>query len=480
MTVSNTHEEYNKYAQQWETVRDCVEGSPAIKKRARGSNDIDSMYGQPGTKYLPPPNPSDTSTDNKNRYKDYVTRASFSNFVDATKQGLSGMIFRKEPNIELPNDMEYLRNNADGAGLSLNQFLQMGVGEVSETGRWGILTDYPQSEGNYTKAQIEQLNLRANLLSFSAENILNWETKAIGGVTVLSMLVLREYIMVQKDDDIFTKEKVPRYMHYFLDDSGNCIVQIYNKDEKKEGDEVALKDFNGKPIKKILFEFAGTDDNSPSVDKSCLYDIADVNLAHYRNSADFEESSYMVGQPTTVATGLDEHWVKEVLKGKIKMGSRGLLQLPINSNAFLLQANENSQPLIGMDKKELILLKLGARIIQDRKGSNQTAEGEKINFAGQNSKLATIVNNVENAVESSIENAKLFMGSVGDSAIELNRQFYEATLDPQLVTAMIMSLDRKIIAVSDLRSTYRRGGLLSADRKDEDIDAENEMSDPLA
>jgi hypothetical protein len=48
----------------------------------------------------------------------------------------------------------------------------------------------------------------------------------------------------------------------------------------------------------IPFTFVGSVNNDETPDLPPLYDLAVLNVAHYRNSADYEESCYMVGQPT--------------------------------------------------------------------------------------------------------------------------------------------------------------------------------------
>ena len=63
------------------------------------------------------------------------------------------------------------------------------------------------------------------------------------------------------------------------------------------------------PLEKLAnipFIFCGALNNSPDVDKSPVYDIAEVNIAHYRNSADYEESCFIAGQATPVLTGLTQ------------------------------------------------------------------------------------------------------------------------------------------------------------------------------
>ena len=78
-----------------------------------------------------------------------------------------------------------------------------------------------------------------------------------------------------------------------------------------------------------------------------------VNIAHYRNSADFEESCFLTGQPTLFIThSLSmEQWT-EYNPGGIKLGSRAGHVLGDTGSATLLQADANSLVGDAMIKKE--------------------------------------------------------------------------------------------------------------------------------
>ena len=128
-----------------------------------------------------------------------------------------------------------------------------------------------------------------------------------------------------------------------------------------------------------------------------------------------------------------------------------------------------------MTKKELQLIKIGARIIQESSG-NETAEAAKILFGGQNSKLAVIVSNVESAINKCLSWAAEFMGGDGDSVFTLNREFYDKSLDAQQVMALISLSDRGDISQNDVRDALRRASWIN--KENDEIDDENELNGP--
>jgi hypothetical protein len=271
-----------------------------------------------------------------------------------------------------------------------------------------------------------------------------------------------------------------------INDEGIYIQRLYNHEgdllvDSITGDaDIIPRQSTGAAWPFIPFAFVGAMNNDPVPDKSPLYDLAEINIAHYRNSADYEESCFLVGQPTPVLTGLTQSWVKDVLKGQVSLGSRAAIKLPENGNATLLQASPNQMPSEGMDRKEKQMIEIGAKIITDG-GGVETAEAARIRFAGQNSKLSTIVGNIIEAYEKSLEWAVMFAGGDEnfDIKVELNTEFYDSKLDPQLLIAKIQLLDRQVISIADMRNYLRKTGDIDSDRDDQDIDNDMREVNPL-
>lgn len=457
MPASNKHADYSSYQPRWKLVKDCVAGSAVIKKA--------------GTTYLPKPSPDDNSTENTNRYNDYKLRANFVGFTNHTKKGMIGMVFRKETIVGLLEPIEYIKNNANGGGLTLDQMTRDILSDVLESGRYGLLVDYPAADENLTKEQVAELELQANILPYAATDVINWRTIVVGGVKKLSLVVLTEEHETISDDGFTVEAK--EYHRALILENGRYIQRLYDENDNQVGEDIEPRDSSGSPWSEIPFIFVGAQNNDETVDDAPLYDLAEINLAHYRNSADYEESSFQVGQPTPVVAGISTSWAKDVMGGKVALGSMSSILLPEGGSASLLQANPNQMPMEGMKEKEQQMIKIGARVIQDNTGQ-ETAEAARIRFSGQNSELATIVGNIESALLQCLEWVGRFMGAEGDNEITINREFYDANLDAQTVIAMIQLADRGDIAKEDVRTRLRKAGWIEEDRDSDTLDAENE------
>ena len=461
-------------------LRDCDDGANAVKsRRGSASGQIGSM---PGTAYLPPPNADDGSAANKLRYEAYRQRASFVNFVGHTKEGMLGMVFRKDTSLEVDTGIEYIKDNANGEGLSADQLIKLVAADTLLVGRFGLLVDYPQMREGLTAAQTT--GQEAKILTYPAESIINWRCETVNGKQQLSMVVLREPTEKISNDGFEVDEAM--YHRVLLLVDGVYTQRLYDENDELLGTEqggafiadIVPRKGDGSTWNEIPFAFIGSINNDEVVDKAPLYDIAEINIAHYRNSADYEESSFLVGQPTPVFTGLTQSWVDKNMSEGIALGSRAAILLPDGGGADLLQAGDNQMPLKGMEIKEQQMVRIGTRIIQDQ-GGVETAEAAKIRFAGQNSKLGAIIGNVEEAFARCLGWAMEFMGGTQDPEITINREFYEASIDPQLVMAAIQLMDRGVIALPDLRHQLRRSGMLDADRTDDEIDSDAEIVDDV-
>jgi hypothetical protein len=225
--------------------------------------------------------------------------------------------------------------------------------------------------------------------------------------------------------------------------------------------------------------FVGSKNNDSTVDDAPLADIAEVNIAHYRNSADYEESCFITGQPTLfVTTSLSAEQFEESNPDGIKLGSRAGHLLGETGSATLLQPNANSLVLEAMRAKEQQMVAIGARIITDR-GSNETAEGARIRFASENSVLGDIVGNLSQALEKCIAWCGEFMGVTEEPEIEINKEFYDKSVDPQLIMSMVQLMDRQIISDKDIFNRLRAAGIIEGERTLDDVRDELEDMSPV-
>lgn len=474
----------------WKVVRDVIEGNDDLRTAA----------------YLPQLNATDESDANIKRNQAYRARAVWYPATQFTVEGLVGLAFHKDPTHELDKKLEYLTKDADGLGVSLYQQSQATLANVLAVGRHGLFVDWSDAFGHPL------------IKTYHAENIINWRYDVVDGKSTLCLVVLEEE--VDEPDGDFAIKTWKQWREVRLNDQLQVEVKVWRENDvgpqnaenrpkqpvafgtvqALDGTEtpitsVALRS-RGAVLQEIPFTFIGANNNDASIDPSPLYGMAQVNLAHFRNSADYEDSVFFCGQVQPWITGLDERWrdflqnpwytdaqgQKRYTGQKMYIGSRSPLLLPKDAAFGMAQAEPNTLAKEAMEHKEEQLIAIGARMIEATQ-ANKTATGEDNDREATTSVLALCVANVNEAYQRAIVFCARFMDiNVPDDgfpeAYKINQDFVRITMNPQLLAEARTSWQTGIVAKKDVRDFYRKVGMIAAERTDEDIDRDIEEEEP--
>jgi hypothetical protein len=289
MAIDFQHNEYAKSVSDWELVDHISEGDN-VKD------------------YLIELNPSDTGEANKLRNKQYKERAVFYNVAGYTLQGLIGLMFSKFPKVELPLGIDYLLGNANGDGVSLYQQSQKTAREVLQKGRAGLFVSYPKTSAPVSRADMDSGGFQSTIHLVEAEQILNWRVVKRGSQSALSLVVISESVDVVGEDG-YSVECVEQIRELALQENV-FVVREWRKDAKKKEwavyDESIPTDAAGNSWSEIPFVFLGSVANTPEVNSMPLLGLAKINISHYRNSADYEDSVWYSGQSQPWMSGVTQ------------------------------------------------------------------------------------------------------------------------------------------------------------------------------
>lgn len=453
--VSTKHPDLVKKLPEYELINDCIAGSTQVKFRR--------------TKYLPMPGGEllDRDTDEKlyleitGRYQSYLTRAVFYNVAERTLRGMVGQIFSRKPQVDIPADLKPLLPNLDGSGVSFEQQAKAAAGRALSVGRGGLLTDFTRTGGEVTAEQLASGAVRPIIRRYSEAEIINWAYLENGPNKKLCLVVLEEPYLERKE--IFTHVARKRWRVLLINDAGNYEQWMY-ADNNVALVKIEIRGSDGNPLTEIPFEFIGAEKNNADIDYSPLFPICDLNLAHYRNSAELEDSTHIVGQPTPVLTGLTKDWVSTVLGGRVILGNRKAIPLPAGASADLLQPDPNTLAKDGMEHKERQMVALGARLVEQNQ-TQRTATEASQEEASEKSQLATIADNTAQAYERSFVHMQKFTGRTGDVTVALNTEFELQKLSPEERKQLISEWMANAITTDEMRANLRRGGVAYLDDK---------------
>lgn len=486
MPVNSPHSEYTANLEKWNRARAVLGGEDAVKNG--------------GVLYLP--KLSDQDTDD---YESYKARAVFFNATARTVDSFVGMIYRKDPTVEAPDTITELEKDITLQGQSFYDYGKAVVREVIGMGRSGTLIDWSDEEE------------RPYVCNYTAEQIINWRTRRVGGRTVLGLVVLKETVAADEmlpdapdqtnsqappqqmapnvvnhysytgpaassasnGADDFAPELIDQFRVLRLNYDGTTArysVEIWRRTNgKPDGDfskvEEIIPTRKGQPIDAIPFVFHGPNNVLSNCDKIPVEDIISINLSHYRTSADLEHGRHWTGLPTPFISGVDQN-VKIVLGSQTAITSTH----PEAKATFLEFKGEGLKALeTAIAEKEHQMSVLGARMLEQPKKAAETVEVMQMKQTGEQSSLMQIAFTVGESFELIIRWALYWMGTADsafedteDVTVELNSDFNMADMDPALVTALVGAYMAGTLTLESLVSRFKQADIIPAERSVQD------------
>ncbi len=421
----------------WQVVRDCVEGEDAIKES--------------GATYLPVP--SGFHTANDDRYHAYKTRASFYAVTERMVLGMIGMARRKAPKRVFPDAMRPVFDGLSYRGETFENRLWAEMYEQLSVGRVGTLVDLPP-EGFDDDTPY--------FTTFKAEDIIEWDVDLVGPRPQLVRVRLFDSSLSDQDYDIEATSAVKDgtdvnfYLELSLEGGVYVMRRIKETTSKAQRPTVEVMEevfptANGRTLDFIPFSFCNTYDTKPGLQKAPLIDLCRLNLAHYRNSADYEHALYLTAQPTPWVTGYSNAGAPEGEKLKA-IGSSTLWTISNEAaKVGMLEfsgAGVEAQQKAMLDKQERMAF-LGARLVR-HEGGRETAEAARMRYRGETSVLVAAVAAMEEHQNRCLSFAARMMGQDERSAyITMNRDFVDKRLVEPEGSAMVKAWQAGVFGKPD-------------------------------
>lgn len=330
-----------------------------------------------------------------------------------------------------------------------------------------MLADYPAVESQASVADNVRGGIQASIQKYDAHSIRNWRTERINGKTLLTLVVLHEAI---EEADGYGLEIVHQHRELALID-GVYTVRVWRQNPDgvwEPVEEYEPRNAKGQPWHEIPFTFVGAVNNDPAIGSVPLYDLAVLNIAHWRNSADYEESVFLMGQPQAWMSGIDAGWRDWMQEQGIYLGSRAPWLLPTNGQAGILQAAPNTLARQAMQDKENQMAALGARLLQ-KGGAVQTAYETASDDATAHSVLSIVCDNVSAAYTRALNWCGEMMGATGETSLSIPTDFVVDTLDAQELVALLQAVQAGKLPESDFWSKLREVGYIDPEKTDGEI-----------
>lgn len=456
MPIQTVHPLYTDHKDRWDRCYDADAGDDAVKAA--------------GTLYLPK-----LQEQTKDEYDAYKMRAVFYNATGRTVDGMVGLINRKPPVIELPEALEYLQESATRDNQGLTEFAKLMSERLLVSGRTGILIDRPT-----------QPNESVYLTLYSAAEIINWRE---ADDTTLILVVLAEGYFEADPKDPYKLALKVRYRELFLgvpegNEQGQGVyqVRIWEKDEAS-GDYVVVEQIiptiSGQPLDHIPFVLVNPKGVSTEVENPPILDIVNINLAHYRNSADIEHGRHLTALPTPWVSGVDATDTGR----QLPLGAGKAWRLPEGAQVGFLEFTGTGMASLaeGMNEKEQKMAALGARMIEPQRKGVEAAETARIHQAGANATLSDVAGAVGDGLKAALVEAAAWEGQGEDAInVDVNKDFVDTKLSPQELTALVDAYLKGAISQETLLHNLKIGEVLPESQTIEDEMSQLAQNNPDA
>lgn len=456
--IATVHPQLRERLPQIYRCRDTILGTDHVKAQ--------------GELYLPK-----LGSQDEGEYDAYRLRANFLGATERTVAVMVGSLMRKPAAVTIPKKLEYLEEDVTGHGESLEDFIRQLSHTLMGTGRVAIVLDRITASAPDNKIYFKY---------FPSDQITDWDIdESPGKPRKLVRVVIEEYYMVREG---YRKELRVRYREYILRKGQNgkeiCTVTFHEQKDKsnvglkkmtdfrhiqfKKGKTIVLKN-KGKPLDfiPVTFVSSGQEDNyEPG--KPPVLDVADINLSHYRTSADLEHGRHWTALPTPYFTGISEE--SDIVIGS---GKAMIMADPQSKAGFLEFSGAGLKSLeTARKEKEDQMAFLGARMLTDKSNGSENAEVTRINHSGEIAVLTDLARGLSRALTKAFKySARWENESEDDVHILLNTDYINTAMSSADLQSLTSAYQAGALSLDAYLARLQRGEILP---EDADLEEEKE------
>lgn len=402
-------------------------------------------------------------------YNIRLNRSVFHAFYRRTVEGLTGLIFRKDPVLgeDVPPQIVEQWENIDNAGTHGDVFLRDLTQDGLIAGLAGILVDYPDTGGERLN-RAQESGLRPYWVPIKKDDIMSWRTAVIAGRVTLTQLVLRECNILPAGE--FGEKEVTQYRQLFVDGAGavrwrvlyitaqNAVVQLA---EGAYPTQVEI------PFAEVCTSGrVGILDSDPP-----LLDVGYLNVAHYQQWSDYAYAIHKSNVPFIFVAGATlEPGEKLVISPNQAITAKdpqASAQYVSHDGASLAASKAALDDLVST------MGTLGLAMLSPSKRVAETADAKRLDKSTSDSALSVLARSVQDAVERALGFHARYLGLPDGGSITINRDFEGLLMDASLMSAYVQLVNAGFPARVVLKA-LKEGGRIPEDEDLDEIEMEME------
>ena len=412
------HPRYRTMRELWQVCRDFLAGTATVRAARE--------------KYLPRHEAEDEASYNLRLLYAVVYNA-FARAIDA----LTGLAFQNDPT--LGEDVGPL-TTADWENINLqgthgDVFARRLLLEGLTTGYVGVLVDMPPNPGNLTLAQERAQGIRPYWVMYRAEQIVNWRVgRQADGTIGLTLLVLDEPL--EEPDGLFGHKTTAQFRVFRKDEpTGPVVWQVWRQLPNKQYAVTSEGVLTQPRIPFALGRFGPTASDAWLDTRPPLYDLAELNIAHYRVATDRRHIMHLACVPILAEIGSTPP--KPGQQERV-IGPGALVQIP-NPEGDLKYVEPGGTALAPTREElqdlERRMAQVSLAFLASDTRAAETAEAKRIDSAAQNATLSAAIRTLEDLLEEALGYHATYRQE-RPGGISLNREFEELNLTPEMIKVL--------------------------------------------
>jgi len=442
MSIDSSNKEYDFHVEEWQCIEASIKGKKELLEMGLTCPD----YRETASNY------SKVAL----RKKKYFERGRYFNAVGKTVNTLSGMVFEKDPEIDVPAQMDYIYTTAGSDGANISDIAQSVVAKLISVGRVGVFVDSPVNDAGQTIYEIESGINVPQITVYNAEQMFNWYSEG----ALQEVRLLETYSILDGLDRDF-KTQIRRLV---------LVDGVYFNQVWRDYDlysEVAPTS-NGTTMDYIPFYFGGSTSNNTKIDKPPMRDLSEYNIGHFLLDCDNRENLHFHGQGmTNVYTDMSPEDFNSANPNGLDVGAKGVNQMREKDKIEILQIASTGALTEGMERDEKRMIMLGAQLIVDT-NSNTTLGAKEMEFSSSVSTLKQVAHNASRLIQKSLQTINDMLGLSNDVVFKLNNDFVLDVTDATLVATHLQSVVQGVLPASTFYETARKAEL--TEKTDEEIE----------
>lgn len=290
MSYDTTHPDYDKQSRLWRFMADSLNGQEIKRKRTiylpktNGQLEVEATINRDTRRVE---ESGFALLDVEKLYDSYLNRAKYPMWVKDQLRTMMGLVSNLPFNMDVPDVLKGLEDNATSDGLTLRQLFQRAVSGLLTHGRYVLTPDIDENGNLFIRHYV-------------AEQFINWKVQNVKGRQDITVAVFSE--LKDASNDSFDHDFDLIYRAFILDEHG-CHQYVYQNG-------VVIEDrylgFENKPIQYVPIVVLGSTQNSTNIDELPLLTIAECALTYYQKSADVNQAMHDGCSFQTVVFGLEQ------------------------------------------------------------------------------------------------------------------------------------------------------------------------------